>query len=590
MASAVSRRWHWLLPAGVIAVLMAPMVLTDRTFGGDWPGHLWLVQMQARNISYLGHPSLFVQSTMGAFEPWYAFYGGTLYSLAALVAVVIGGHTVVAYVGSFALAMAMAFGGFSWLAKQAGVRGWPAHVAGFFFVASAYYMTDIYARGAWPETMATSAIPLLVASALALLRAECWRVGPVVAFVFAVVIFTGSHNITLLYGTIFLILLCVALVLAFGRDRLPPLRRVLAVCALGLLAAAVNLWFLLPDVAYEGRTVIGQSFGKPPEVTGGLSPLLLLDPFRHSRIPGLPTFDLQLPVLVLAWSVAALAIGWTALADKWRRLALALAIPAVPFLAVLLFPALWKLLPRLLWAIQFPYRLITYVDYCVAALAILAVIAIVAKGRGRGRTALILAGVLIASLEAGQSIFQEWSTPSSLPNRADVFPGGSNLPGYWVRFATYLEFQDVSLPVLSATIPEIPGVTVYNGQGANVVPVPVTERPRNGYAVTLTPPHDGTVTTDVISGPYLVAVHGAKFVGRTPYSELVMRVNRNSAGGPTRVTFSTARTWPIVLGKWLTLLAVVVLALGLAGLAIRTAIRRARGDSSQASPRPPPPS
>jgi len=85
----------------------------------------------------------------------------------------------------------------------------------------------------------------------------------------------------------------------------------------------------------------------------------------------------------------------------------------------------------------------------------------------------------------------------------------------------------VSLPVTSATIPELPGVTVYNGQGANVVPVPVTKRPRDGYAVTLNPPKDGTVNTDVISGPYPVAVHGAEFVGRTPYSELVMQVDRN---------------------------------------------------------------
>jgi hypothetical protein len=46
--------------------------------------------------------------------------------------------------------------------------------------------------------------------------------------------------------------------------------------------------------------------------------------------------------------------------------------------------------------------------------------------------------------------------------------------------------------------------------------------------VTLNPPNDGTVNTNVIAGPYLVAVKGAKFVGRTPYSELVMQVNKNA--------------------------------------------------------------
>jgi hypothetical protein len=112
-------RWQLLLAFLVIAVLMSPMVFSGSTFGGDWPTHLWLVQMQARNISALGHPSLFVQSSIGAFEPWYAFYGGTLYSIVGAASVLSGGHTLAAYIFSFALAMAMAYGGFVWIARQA---------------------------------------------------------------------------------------------------------------------------------------------------------------------------------------------------------------------------------------------------------------------------------------------------------------------------------------------------------------------------------------------------------------------------------------------------------------------------------------
>ena len=132
-------RWQLLVAVLVIAVLMGPMVLTGSTFGGDWPTHLWLVQMQVRNIQALGHPSLFVQSTMGAFEPWYAFYGGTLYSLAATGAILSGGHTLATYILSFALAMAMAYGGFFWIARQSGLRGWSAHIPGLVFLTSAYY-------------------------------------------------------------------------------------------------------------------------------------------------------------------------------------------------------------------------------------------------------------------------------------------------------------------------------------------------------------------------------------------------------------------------------------------------------------------
>ena len=576
------RRWDLLLALAAIAVLMAPMVLTDSTFGGDWPGHLWLVQMQARNISYLGHPSLFVQSSLGAFEPWYAFYGGTLYSFVGALAVLSGGHTLAMYVLSFAMAMAMAYGGFVWIARQTGsLRGWPAHIGGFVFVSSAYYISDLYARGAWPETVATSSIPLVVASGLWLLRAERWRVGPVAAFVFAVVLFTGSHNITLLYGSVFLVLLCLSLAVAVGREGLPSPRRGAAVLGLAVLAGAVNLWFLLPDLVYQGRTTIGHSFTAPPAIAGGLPLSRLLDPVRDSRVPGFPTLDMQIPTLAVVWCIAVLAVAWRGLPRRWRRLAVALALPGLPFLLVLAIPELWHALPKLLWAVQFPYRLLTYVDFSVVGLVMVAVVAMLGMTRTRARGLLLVLGAVFALAEGAQAIDQEWSTPSSLHSRSEVFPGGSKLPDYWIRFATYLEFQDVSLPVISATIPELPGVTVYNGQGANVVPVPVTERPRDGYAVTLNPPKDGTVNTDVISGPYLVAVHGAKFVGRTPYSELVMQVNRNPHG-PTRVTFSTARTWPIVLGKWVTVLALLSLAALLAVLALRQLAARARGGSSRA--------
>ncbi len=560
-------RWPLLVGGLVIAVLMAPMVLTNSTFGYDWPDHLWLVQMQARNISSLGHPSLFLQSSYGAFEPWYAFYGGTLYSLVAAGSVLSGGHTLAAYIASFALAMAMAYGGFVWLARQAGLRGIAAQGSAVVYVTSTYYLTDVYARGAWPETVATSAIPLVIASALALLRDETVRPWPALAFVVSVVLLSGSHNITLLYGTVFLALLAASVAVAVGRSALPSLRRVAAVGLLAVLAVAVNLWFLLPDIAFQGKVTISHTFTKPPAITGGTPPWMVFDPVRHPWHPGGPTFDLQLPVFALLWSLTVLAVTWRGLAPVWRRLAIALAVTSVPFLALLFVPPLWHVVPHLFWSIQFPYRLLSYVGYCIAALVTVALIALTTQ-RPRATRALVLLAILFAAIDGAQAINQEWSGPSSLPSRSAVFPGGSTAPEYWVRTSTYLGYQDVSLPVVNATIPAIPGLTVYNGQGANVLPVPVTGSPRTAYAVSFTPPASGTVTTDVVSGPYLVAVHGGSFVGRTPYSELILHVDKQPSG-PTRVVFSTARTWPIVVGEWGSVAAVLVLAALLLALAIR---------------------
>jgi hypothetical protein len=592
----LASRWHLLLPPALVAVLMAPMVFTGSTFGGDWPTHLWLIQMQADNISHLGHPSLFLQSGLGAFEPWYAFYGGTLYSITAAAAVLSGGHTLATYIASFAAAIAMAFGGFAWLARQVGLRGWTAYLAGFVFVTSAYYVADVYSRGAWAEFVATSAIPLLVAAAIALLRAERWRAGPVLAFVVAVVIFSGSHNITLLYGTMFLALLALSVAVAVGWGRLPSWRRWLAVGGLGLLAAGINFWFLLPDVAYEGRLTIAHSFTRTPSVAGGMPLSLLLDPFRHSLVGVMPTLDLQLPVLVIVWSAAVLALCWRGLAPLWRRLAVAVAVPALPFLAVIVVPELWHAVPKIFWSVQFPYRLLSYIDYCAAGLVMIAVLALVKRHRSAARTALVVVGVLFAAFEMGQAMKEAWSGPSTLPSRSESFPGGNKVPSFWIRFVTYHQYQDESLPVGAATIPEIPGVTGADGAGENVISVPVTESWKDGYSVEFTPPRSGTLNTNLLAAPYLVEVRGAKVVARTANQNMLIQVSKSPDGRPTRVTFGPAHTWPIVVGKWTTIICSLVVLGLLAVLAIRRGLWRprhpgaeppARGDSWRASPRPP---
>src|SRR5438270_12869610 len=75
-----------LLMVAVLALIMAPMLLTSRSFASDWPNHLWLVWQQSLNTSALGHPSLFFQSAFGAFYPWFAFNGGTLYATTGALA------------------------------------------------------------------------------------------------------------------------------------------------------------------------------------------------------------------------------------------------------------------------------------------------------------------------------------------------------------------------------------------------------------------------------------------------------------------------------------------------------------------------
>lgn len=528
---------------------MSPMVLTGRTFGIDWSGHLWLVEMQARNIEALGHPGLFIQSGLGAFYAWYAFYGGTLYSIAGGLAAISGGHDTVAYIACYGLAFAMAYSGFLWLARQAGIGGWSAHAAPLLFVTSAYLLTDAYARGAWPETMAICSIPLVVAAAGALLRDESPRRWHAMAFLGAAIVLSGSHNITMLLSAIFFVLLALVALAAGVDPRKLPRRRLLEIAGLLVVAAAVNMWFLLPDLAYGTRSYIG-AHPTPPHLPA-LTADLILNPLRDSllgtsgQLGPTPTFYVQLPTLTLLWALTALWISRRRLGAGARRLALGLSALLALILVLVIWQGIWPHLPRLLWNVQFPYRLMTYATFCVLALLLLALKHV---APGRPRRALLGALLAIVAIESGQALHQIWATPSEVRSRAEIYTLG---PSWWGHFAGEGE------GVFGDEFSDFSGREVVPTIKGTAITVPARGPVKTGYAVSFASPGPGTVETNVQAGSYLVGVGGAASAGRVEDGSLVVRLNVPK-GQPARVTFSPARTWPVVAGRYLSLAGCIV--------------------------------
>ena len=252
---------HLAVAVGFLALVLQPMIATSRTFGQDWANHLWMLWAQGGSLTDTHGPSLFLNADpLGAFYPNFAFYGGTLYAVGGALSALLGGRAVVAYLVMWGLALGMAYGGLFWISYQAGLRRWRLHVAAIVYVTSAYVVTDVYTRGVLPELTATSALLLVLAAGSDLLRNPRLRVRSAVAFVIATVFFTGSHNIMLLWGVIFVALLLVPAIWAVG-VRAVTGKRVLAVCGLGLLALGVNFWFLMPDVAFSSATTVAQSPG-----------------------------------------------------------------------------------------------------------------------------------------------------------------------------------------------------------------------------------------------------------------------------------------------------------------------------------------
>lgn len=181
---------HTLVGASICLFVLSPALFTPWGFGKDYANHLWLIWQQGLAISQTGHPTLYLQTPNGIFEPFYGFYGGTLYAVAGAVSALFGNHAYPVYVASIGAAAALAYGGMWWLGRQLGLSRWVAHLPAIVFVTAAYYLTDAYARGAWPEFIALSAAPMFLAGGARLLTGQ-WRAGPVALFVLGTVMMTG---------------------------------------------------------------------------------------------------------------------------------------------------------------------------------------------------------------------------------------------------------------------------------------------------------------------------------------------------------------------------------------------------------------
>lgn len=530
------RHWHWLIPGVVLTALLAPLA-SDRTFASDWGNHLWLIHVQGAALGELGLPSYYLQSSFGAFYPYYAFYGGTMYALLGLISELSSAE--LAVILAFAASLAAAYLGWTWLAFQAGLRGWAMQLPGCIAVTAPYAVTNLYGRGDIPEMIATSMIPLAAAAGLSLLRELRLRLRDAAAFTAAIAAVTGTHTLTLAWGTAFLVL-C-GLILAFAA--LPITReraaRALRLVWLGLLGAALNAWTLVPLLLYHQRL---QEGGPDPYLFTELTDRFhLFDLFRTgANLPDYITADLntQLPVLALFWTIAFGAVTWKQLPRARRRLAAGVGVLFAALLALMTVPSLLDLLPSALRYIQFPYRLLSYADLALVGLALIVLAAIQRSSRRPTAPAMVLAA--IAAVGLWQSVAQNADVRSFLPGRAAAIESVTTPPQTWYA---PLHFADASAPVVRPSL-------------AGELRVPVEAGIADEYTLRVPPGPAGTVQTNVLAGPYFVKVEGAQPVGRNDQGAMVVELPKS--GQHRLVTFAAGWGPAVTVGRWITLFAIVL--------------------------------
>jgi putative flippase GtrA len=561
----------------VILLVASPLLFTRDGFAPDFTNELWLSAYQQHAISAHLHPTLFLQTQQVVFQPLFAFYGGTLFAITGGLGALLGGSTVLAFEIMTVAAIAAAYGGLFWLARQLGVRGIAAHAPAIVFVTSAYYITDLYGRGAWTELLATSMLLLVIASALRVVRGPP-RVAPAVCLVAASVVFSGSHNISLLLGVTVTALALTVYWIASGRPRELPWRRMAAAAGLFALGVCLNGWFLVPDVRFSHDTLISTKINPWSATSIYNAAGLIFNPLRSAPAnPEAPALYLQIPVIALAWGLLAIPLAW-----RYKRLragvVTALAV-VVGLLVVIMSEGAYSALPQLFQEIQFPYRLQTYVVLACAGLVMLGTLALTRRARnGRARSAdRVLAGGLGLAIAFGVALcaWQMW-----VPNTH------ANIEG-WFRSLTNRSEALASVP------PALPASwNASNNYGDRTLPVVGAERQIafnpsglvNSDRVTgrgVFPPGLQPFATNISGGPNFVHVGGGvHVVGRTAQGTLVLARNRNGSGAiPFEV--SPRQSGAVVLGRVVTLAAAaILLALGLAAAVRRRRHSRVSADAS----------
>jgi hypothetical protein len=550
------------IPVVVVSLLAMPMFVTKRSFGHDWTLHLWMIRQQQLNIEAMSHPGLFVSvNRLGVFYPIFAFVGSGLYTVGGCLAILLGNRPILADKLLYLVGFALAYGGMTWLSRQLGVRGWRVQVPGLVLVTGAYFVTDLAGRGDLGEFIALAAIPMLIAAGRSAFASARVRARDLLAVVGSVFVLTGSHNITLMWGSVFVVLLVIVSFVAFAPVGLPPIpwARVATVAGSGVIGAGLNAWFLFPDLRYGFDTnVAGQNANQVPK-TDLAQATLLLNPLRPSDIAG-SAFDrdirLAVPWMFALWAVVVVALLWRNREASSRRAFAGVCCVGVFFVTIIVWRGAWSALPHVLYNVQFTWRLNAYV---LLATALLVMLALRWQATAPARIARSTTAVLVAVIvfNVGAATWQVWRVRSEYVKGGKEFVTGGTFADQVVasRYAPPLswysegDFRDVSIPPIAAPVGRVlvvPPTAVHGSKFEGLLAVP-----------------DGPLpfSTNISAGPRFVRMTGIEAIGRTHDGSIVaVRRAGVAATGPIAVGIVPVESRVLRLGAFVSVASVVLLA------------------------------
>jgi hypothetical protein len=543
--------------AGLIIGICLWTMLHEKTFiFDDWIMHQWYVWHQEGSLKAHGLPSLFAHDASGVFDPHFAFYGGTLYTISAVISLIVGHH--IAFLITWVLAFAMAYGAWFWLARQAGLGPWLSHVPGALFITSTWYISAPYVLGSWAQTIAFGALLLILAAAFSILRADRLRPLPALALAVGTILYTGSHLLTLVWATtVLLIVGALAMAIIPSLRSLITRQGLLRLAVVAVPAVLVNAWFLLPVMAYQSDTVLASDATAAHTMLrntiDGTTPHHLFSLSRTSLVPWYPRFAVQLPVLATAWVVAGLLIVRPRRSSPWLRAALLLLVAAVATWVLMTRGTLVLGLPHPYDKLQNLFRLEAYINLAIGGALIATLVLTRRAGPRRRWWVWVIAGILVVSVVQAR---QQARQPLPAGQLWLALPYRLSEP----KHAT-ADYADATVPLYT---PDRPFKNVQFSQAT-------AEREDRAEATVDAQPGD-FVSSNLKVSPHLIHISGASIVARSDFGNAFLEIDADAKPGAAHIVVTTAHPWPVVLGRILTLLGL----LGLAGIGVALLLRETR--------------
>lgn len=317
-------------------------------------------------------------------------------------------------------------------------------------------------------------------------------------------------------------------------------------------AVLVNAWFLVPDILYQGQTLIANNTafaeGLVTTSMNFVEAKYLFTLHYTNGIPGFTHQSAALPLLGVAWAAVAIVLAVPSWRSMWLRLAL------VAFAVMVL---IWQIHTRIDWIlwlpspfdrIQAPYRLQAYITLGMAAFVVCALALMARTGGWRHWWLLGLIPVVLVTVFTAKAFVDAPLGPVYHP------PWDQPRP-YWAQDEPPFgagDYVDGRLDAVQID-PTMPRVQ-FDAKVAQ-------DKQKVSASILASPGQ--YVASNLKAATWLVKVNGAKIVAMSPDGNAIMEVtDQPDAKGNVTITAQAKTPFSVIVGRILTLFGLLTLAYG----------------------------